>query len=312
VRASGSIGMGGGGPLSGDSGIAEDELSPVLHLLENDDSVKAVVLRIDSPGGSALASDLIWHRLMGIRKRKPLVVSVGEMAASGGYYLASAANAILADRESLLGSIGVVGGKVGFGPALERFGIHGEVFPAKLNDPVAGRRAVYSSPLFAWDDETRVRVRETMAGVYDLFLSRIAEGRQMSKEKVAESAEGKIFGGQEAMRRGLVDEIGGLRDAYRKAKSLAHLSPDAVVHVVESKPNPLLDWLGASEPGAQSTAAPLSATFREALAASLATEVPSSAAFAASMGSLESVSRLLPLLRGERVLATFSYDVKVR
>jgi protease-4 len=231
VRATGAITLEGGG-ISGDSGgIVERKLARLLSRLENDDEVKAVVLRIDSPGGSALASDLLWHQLMALRARKPLVVSVGDMAASGGYYMASTGAAIFADETSIVGSIGVVGGKIAANRALEKIGIHAQTFPAKAGDARAEARAAYESLLLPWDDATRERVLETMEGVYQLFLTRVSEGRGIPVERVAASAEGRIFSGHDARERGLVDVIGGLREAVERAKTMAGLPPDAGVGI---------------------------------------------------------------------------------
>jgi protease-4 len=232
VRATGAITLEGGG-ISGDSssGIVQRKLARVLSRLENDDEVKAVVLRIDSPGGSALASDLLWHQLMTLRARKPLVVSVGDMAASGGYYMASTGAAIFADETSIVGSIGVVGGKIAANRALEKIGIHAQTFPAKAGDARAEARAAYESLLLPWDDATRERVLATMQGVYQLFLARVAEGRGIPVERVAASAEGRIFSGQAARERGLVDVIGGLREAIERAKTMAGLPADAGVGI---------------------------------------------------------------------------------
>src|ERR1019366_2968392 len=153
VVASGAITLeGGSGPLGGSGGISERRLIRTLLRLEHDDDVKAIVLRIDSPGGSALASDLLWHELMAIRHKKTLVVSVGDMAASGGYYLASTGAVIFADATSIVGSIGVVGGKISGGRLLERLGVHAETFPAKTGDPLAAARAASESVLSPWDD----------------------------------------------------------------------------------------------------------------------------------------------------------------
>ncbi len=231
VRASGAISMDGAGPLGGDSGIVETRLARTLLRLERDDDVKAVVLRIDSPGGSALASDLLWHQLMRVRGKKPLVVSIGDMAASGGYYMASAGTVVFADEASIVGSIGVVGGKVAIGRALEKLGVHTDTIPAKVGDPKSGSRAAYESLLTPWDDETRIRLLETMTGIYDLFLARIGEGRGLPRDRVALSAEGRIFSGREGKGRGLVDELGGLGDAIARARALAGLAPDARVGV---------------------------------------------------------------------------------
>ncbi len=244
IRAAGSIRMSGEGGLFGDgSGISEKELGKLLLRVEKDERIKALVLRIDSPGGSALASDLLWHQLMRIRDKKPVVVSVGEMAASGGYYLASTGSVIVADATSIVGSIGVVGGKVGVGDALERFGVHAETFPAKRGDQGAATRAAYLSTFVRWDEPTRDRVRESMKGIYDLFLQRLAEGRRVPVEKITPSAEGQIFSGREAKTRGLVDELGGLGTALAKAKELAKLPEDAKLVILDSRPT-LFELLG--------------------------------------------------------------------
>jgi protease-4 len=235
LRAVGSIGMGGGGIL-GDEGIGEKSFARRIKHVTEDDAVRAVVLRIDSPGGSALASDLLWHSLMKLRAKKPIVVSVGDMAASGGYYLASTGNEIFAEPTSIVGSIGVVGGKIGVGDALEHVGVHVETFPAKTGDEAAKSRAGYESLFVPWDDATKDRVLASMKGVYDLFLTRVAEGRATTVDKIAASAEGRIFSGTEGKRRGLVDTIGGLGAAIARAKELGGLPSDALVHVFPTAP----------------------------------------------------------------------------
>ncbi|HEY1959900.1 MAG TPA: S49 family peptidase [Polyangiaceae bacterium] len=252
VRAVGSISMGGGGSLlGGDEGITEKALVRHIKRVEDDDAVRAVVLRIDSPGGSALASDLIWHELMKLRKKKPIVVSVGDMAASGGYYLASTGNEIFAEPTSIVGSIGVVGGKIGIGDTLASIGVHVETFPAKKGDDAAKARAGYESPFVPWDDATKARVLDSMKGVYDLFLTRVAEGRGTTVDKIAPSAEGRIFSGVEGKKRGLVDTLGGLDAAIRRAKELGGLPSDAIVRVFPAASR-LIDALyGSSGPDAR-------------------------------------------------------------
>jgi protease-4 len=237
IRAVGAISL--DSPAFGDGGIVERRLTRTLAHIEKDDHVKAVVLRVDSPGGSALASDLLWHAIMRVRARKPVVVSVGDMAASGGYFIASAGSMVVADEASILGSIGVVGGKISAGRALEGLGVHGETLPAKLGDDHASSRVAFESPLVAWDEATRTRLLATMEDIYDLFLRRIAEGRSLSVDRVAQSAEGKLFGGVEAKERGLVDELGGLSEAIVRARALAGLPSDAEVETAESS----IDWL---------------------------------------------------------------------
>jgi protease-4 len=298
---------GGGGLLGGRSGITEKDLGKTLAKLEKDEDVKAVVLRIDSPGGSALASDLLWHRLVAVRKKKPLVVSVGDMAASGGYYLACTGSFIYADATSIVGSMGVVGGKVAIGPAIERFGVHVETFSGKPGDPKAATRAAYLSALTPWDDPTRARVLETMTGIYDLFLARVAEGRStegrtITVDQIAPSAEGRIFSGRDAKKRLLVDEIGGLADAIARAKKLAKLPADADVRVVGGKSS-LLDTL---DPSAED------ATEERARALDPVRPTPLDALDVAAPDVVPFVSSLLPLVEGERTVAAVPFALTVR
>ena len=312
IRAIGSISMGGDGGLFGDAGITERELGRQIAVAEKTDDIKAVVLRIDSPGGSALASDLLWHQLMALRKKKPIVVSVGDMAASGGYYLASTGNEIFADTASIIGSIGVVGGKVSVGDALERFGVHAETFPANKDDPSAKSRAAYASLLVPWDKPTRERVFETMTGVYDLFLRRVAEGRGTTVDKIAPSAEGRIFAGEEALKRGLVDHEGGLAAALKRARELGKLPEGARVRVIVSRPK-LFDVLGVEddgEGGGDASAAASSALERAArgaggheAAAALERLAPELVPFAQSF---------VPVVSGERALVVLPYALTVR
>jgi protease-4 len=227
------------------SGITERRLGRTIRTLTDDATVKAVVLRIDSPGGSALASDLIWRALMQLRAKKPLVVSVGDMAASGGYYLASAANRIFAEPTSIVGSIGVVGGKLAFGPALDQVGIHVEVIGAPGSR--AAQRASYESALLPWDAATRERVRAEMTAVYELFLKRVSEGRGTTVDAVAAAAEGRIFAGAAAKDQGLVDEWGGIEQAIEHAKKLAKLDENAPIRV-EGDTGALFDWFDDDSP----------------------------------------------------------------
>lgn len=303
VRATGGISMGGGPSFSGDEGITEKRLGKVLERIEKSAAFKAVVLRIDSPGGSALASDLLWRRLMRIRKHKPIVVSVGEMAASGGYYLACTGNEIFADPASIVGSIGVVGGKVGAGDALETIGVHVETFPANKADREAGRRAAYLSPFVAWDDATRRRVYARMSSIYDLFLRRVAEGRGIPKKVVEASAEGKIFTGRQGKARRLVDHLGGLRAAIRRARELADLPEDARVAIVDSPPS----WV-ESLGGEQAEAAA-----REVVPASAPIRTPLERAILGLAPELQPAAEsYAPLIEGEHSLCALPYVLAIR
>ncbi|MDX2051000.1 MAG: S49 family peptidase [Polyangiaceae bacterium] len=227
VPTVGSISMAGGGTFES-QGITANAMHKTLQRLKDNDAVKAVVLRIDSPGGSALASDLIWKDVMALRQRKPVVASIGAMAASGGYYIASGCNRIIAPRSSIVGSIGVVGGKFSVNQALEQFGVHALTFPASPR-PDAEARAAYLSLLTPWNDVMKERVRAQILTVYDLFLKRVSEGRKKPVELIAMSAEGRIWSGVQGLERGLVDEFGGLEDSIVAARRLAGLPEGAPV-----------------------------------------------------------------------------------
>ncbi len=295
VRASGAISMeAGGSPLGRTSGITERSLGRTVRSLTEDSSVKAVVLRIDSPGGSALASDLLWRALMQLRAKKPLVVSVGDMAASGGYYLASTANRIFAEPTSIVGSIGVVGGKLAFARALDSLGVHVE--PIGAPGSTAAQRASYQSPLLPWDPVTRERVRAEMTAVYELFVRRVAEGRGLAPEVISGSAEGRIFAGPAAQDAKLVDEWGGLGRAIRAAKELAKLDENAPVRLT-GEAGGLFEWFSDDEDATDDAEG--RGLARTALRAAAALpDLPGADAFFGS---------LTPLLRGETTLTALPF-----
>jgi protease-4 len=295
--------------FGGSEGITEHDLGRILDRLTTDNAVKAVVLRIDSPGGSALASDLLWKRLRKLAAKKPLVASVGDMAASGGYYLSCAATKIVAEPTSIVGSIGVVGGKLAIGKALEEVGVHAETI-AVAPDPVKASRAGYLSTFTPWDDPTRARVLASMKSIYDLFVHRVAEGRGTTVEAVGPSAEGRIFGGVEAKERGLVDQIGGVSDAIDLALSLASLPKDTPVDVVDEEGG-LLGLLDEREGAASGEAAAgdrLPAGARNIVRELVIPRgwddvLPGIGAF---------VGSLSPLVGGERALAALPFGVVLR
>jgi len=300
LPADGEITMEPGGMLSR-GGISAKAIIKTLRRLEKDDSVKVVVLRIDSPGGSALASDLIWHELIELKKKKPLVVSVGDMAASGGYYMACAATRIVAEPTSIVGSIGVLGGKVALAPALAQFGINSYTFPAS-KAPGAAARSAYESALTPWDDATRERVREQMKRIYGLFLRRVAAGRKMKVAEVQKIAQGRIWTAAQAKSRGLVDDFGGLDRALSVARQLAHLDKRAPV-TVEGASESLLERLMLGR-HADARAVAEAVEREQARRAPLVRLLPRELRpFAASLS---------PMLSGEHVLAAMPYAVVIR
>ncbi len=192
--------------------------------LAEDENVKAVVLRINSPGGSALASDRMWAAARHVAEAKPLIASVGDMAASGGYYIASAANEILAHPDSIVGSIGVVGGKLNVEGLAAELGVTTYVLQR-------GERAAWSTPVRGLTPTERQAFEALLRDTYDRFIDRVAEGRDMEREKVLAAAEGRVLTAQDAQALGLIDEMAGLSGALAKARAEGGLGADSEVEV---------------------------------------------------------------------------------
>lgn len=302
LTATGGINMEPEGVLGGGDGIAAESLGKTLKRLREDDAVKAVVLRIDSPGGSALASDLIWHDLMLLREKKPLIASLAGVAASGGYYMACAATRIVAERSTILGSIGVVGGKIVFGTALDQFGVSGVTFPAS-DEPGAAERAAYLSPLTPWDDATREAVRAQMASIYELFLQRVSQGRNVPVDDIRKIAEGRIWSGVQGLEHHLIDEYGGLADAIAIARKQAHLDDTAEVKI-EGGGETLFDVLAIDEDDDEPESVARALARLRALPPS-----PLSAVAAPFRPYAESLS---PLLGREKILTALPFAIDVR
>ncbi len=165
--------------------------------------MKAVVLRIDSGGGNARASELIWRAVEGLKAKKPVVVSMSDVAASGGYYIAAGATRIFAHADTLTGSIGVMGGKLAPAGGLARLGVN--AFPMGR-----GKRATMLASLAPWTDDERAVIQRSMEEVYRVFLERVAAGRGKQPAEIEPIAQGRVWTGERARELGLVDEIGGL------------------------------------------------------------------------------------------------------
>jgi protease-4 len=223
------------------------------------------------------------------------------MAASGGYYIVCAADRIVAERTSIVGSIGVFGGKFIVGDALEGLGVTSFTFPAS-DEPGAAARAAYMSPLTPWDDATRARVRVHMQHIYDLFLKRVAKGRKLPLDHVKKHAEGAIFTARQGKERKLVDEFGGLAKALDIARKRANLDPDTPV-VVEGLKESLIESLFVSE---EPSAGEVEAALARAQAQQRAWQDLLPGEMHAFMGSL------LPLAQGEHTLAALPFVFIVR
>ncbi len=190
--------------------IALRPLANQLAEARDDPRVKAVVLRVDSPGGSGLASDLLWRELRRLRRKKPVVASMANTAASGGYYLAMAADHVVAAPATITGSIGVVAGKFDVSGLLEKVGLRREVFSY-------GENSSLFSPSEGLNEATRARLREQLSVFYDAFVDKAAKCRGRERDALEAHARGRIWTGTQAKERGLVDATGGLRDAIAEA-----------------------------------------------------------------------------------------------
>ncbi len=196
--------------------IGEGSMRRALQEARKDKNIKAIVLRIDSPGGSALTSELIWREIELTKKVKPIVVSMGNLAASGGYYIACNATKIYAEPTTITGSIGVFGTLPNFTQAFNKLGIYTE--QVKTHE-----RANNYSPFVPLDDNTRAVAQESVEKIYSTFVSRVAAGRKMTFAQVDAIGQGRVWSGQDALRIGLVDKIGGMDEALKEAASLAKI-----------------------------------------------------------------------------------------
>jgi protease IV len=193
------------------STMAVDErVIAAVRLARANPRVRAVVLHVDSPGGSALASDRIHHELAQLAKEKPLVACFGDVAASGGYYVAAAAHAIVAQPTTITGSIGVIGARMILDPLLEKLGVVTEVVQR-------GAHARMLDPFIPYDDDAKKAIRREIDGMYRAFVGVVAAGRKMSVEAVEKVAQGRVWTGADAKAQGLVDELGSFADALALA-----------------------------------------------------------------------------------------------
>ena len=252
ITLEGTIVDGRGGPQFlpfGSSNAGGDTIAAALREVAADDSVSAIVLRVDSPGGSVTASETIWREVKRARERgKPLVASMGAVAASGGYYVSMGADAIVANPGTITGSIGVITGKLVVRDLKDRLGVGSDTVRTNANAD-----AWSVDELFTPEQHAH---REAEADLlYSDFVERVAEGRDLTIEAVDVVARGRIWTGADALERGLVDELGGFRTAVRRAKVLAGLDEDTEVRLVSYPGSSLLDLVrprASSQPAAAS------------------------------------------------------------
>lgn len=273
--------------LFGGATVGSRTIREALYDIEKEDLVKGVVVRIDSPGGSAIASEIIWQGLRRLAERKPVFVSVGSMAASGGYYIAVGGDRIYVDPASIVGSIGVVGGKIVLGGLFEKI---------DLGVTVRGRgpHAALLSSTRPWDEAERALVRAEMQNIYDLFTKRVTQGRG-ERVDLAKIAEGRLFTGRQAVANGMAD---GVRDFDETIAALAaEVGVDEGEYDVMTWPGPrsLMEMLESMMPmlAAPSVASPASQLPTEAVRALIGE---------AAWESVRDALNALVLLRDRRVL----------
>jgi protease-4 len=233
IYATGTINGGKSGydPVNG-AVAGSDTLIEYIRQARRDSLVRAIVLRVDSPGGSASASDAIWRELVVTkteRADRPLVVSMSDLAASGGYYIAMPAQVIVAQPSTLTGSIGIFGGKFVTGGVYEKLG-------AKIESTSIGKHAEINGPARPYNPDELQKLQEQLQSFYDQFVEKVAESRHSTPEKIDAIAQGRVWTGRQAKQNGLVDELGGLDRAVAVAKQRAKIAADSDVEIVVYPP----------------------------------------------------------------------------
>ena len=225
VYAVGTIMSGKSGRSAQGDVLGSQTMVETIRKVREDASIKAVVLRIDSPGGSTVASDVMWRELMLTKAKKPLVVSMSDVAASGGYYIAMPAHTIVAQPGTLTGSIGILGGKFVTRGTFNKLG-------ANVEGVSQGRHAEMLSPLRPFTPDERRKIQAQMEAFYDQFVEKVAEARHSTPERIDAIAQGRVWTGRQARDIGLVDELGGLDRAIAIARQRAKLPAGDVDYVV--------------------------------------------------------------------------------
>jgi protease-4 len=274
--------------LFGEDSVGSDTIIAALKQAEEDSKVAAIVLRVDSPGGSALASDLMWREISRIKAKKPVVASMGDIAASGGYYISMGCTKIFADEGTLTGSIGVISGKFALKGLYDKVGLSIDVLARGKNSGWMSS----DQPFSASEREVMLRM---MKDVYGQFTQKASQGRNLELKTLESLAGGKLYTGKMAKEQKLVDEVGTLEDAIADAKRLAGLKDDEKVErLVLPRPKALFEELFGGGAAANSKVKVDLSTFLPELAEPL------------------KAAETLRKLFEEPVLMTMPYHIRVR
>lgn len=277
--------------LWGDATMGSETVIKHLKEAEKDASVKAIVLRVDSPGGSALASDLIWREV--VRIDKPIVASMSDVAASGGYYISMGADKILAEPGTLTGSIGVTGGKFVVAGLMDKLGV-------ATDTVTVGTNGTLFSTLTPFSPTERAAMQRLMDDTYRQFVAKAAQGRKMTYEQLDKLAGGRVYTGRQAQKLGLVDELGTLDDAINAAKTLAK---------IDDQPTELL-ILPKAQGIFESLFDPLSD--RDALAPDLGLQMATAALPAVARPIVARLDLFRQILSREPVMVALPFEIKIR
>src|SRR5213080_374986 len=221
----------------GQDTIGSDSLVKTINDARDDKTIKAIVLRIDSPGGSGLASDIIWRAVESAKEKKPIVVSMSDVAASGGYYIACNANKIVAEPSTITGSIGVVGGKPVVKGFYDWIGVSNEYV-------MRGKNAGMFRETEKFNDSEQAKFKEFLRNTYEDFITKVGKGRNKDKDYIDSIGQGRVWTGAQGKERGLVDEYGGLDKAIEIAKQLANIPAEkSIQRVIMPQPPTFLEQL---------------------------------------------------------------------
>ena len=297
IYASGAIASGNssdGGPFGGEHMVGSDTVVKALMDARDDTSVKAIILRVDSPGGTSYASDIIWHAVEAAKQKKPVVVSMSDLAASGGYYISTGASRIVAEPSTLTGSIGVFAGKPVLKGLYDWIGVNNEYV-------LRGKNAGMFRETEKFTDDERAKFKAMLESFYwEDFVPKVAQGRKRDAKYIDSIGQGRVWSGTQGKENGLVDEFGGLDRAVEVAKQLAGIPADkSVRRVVLPAPHTFLGQFFAND---DDSSASLQAAQQRAAFESLPADMRRTLRYAAILDRMQ---------RGE-IMAMLPFDVEIK